>query len=162
MPQLQFADFVPQLVWLAITFIALYLFLARVVLPRIGTVLEERRDRISRDLDEAEKLKAETENAIAAYEQAMAEARAKAHAIAQETRDKLHAEIEHERAEVDKKIMAKTAEAEERIAASKAEAMKQVNEIAGTTAQALVQELIGKTADEGDVSQAVSKALSAE
>jgi F-type H+-transporting ATPase subunit b len=42
-----------QLLWLAITFGLFYLFMSKVVLPRIGGVLEVRRDRIAQDLDEA-------------------------------------------------------------------------------------------------------------
>ena len=48
LPQLNPADFAPQLIWLAITFTVLYFILARVALPRIGEVIEERRDRVQR------------------------------------------------------------------------------------------------------------------
>ena len=89
LPQLNVADFAPQLIWLALTFGLLYLIMSRVALPRIGEVIEERSQRIQRDLDEAERLKGETEKALGAYEQALAEARAKAQGIAKETRDKL-------------------------------------------------------------------------
>ncbi len=159
MPQLEITDFAPQLIWLAICFIALYIFLARVALPRIATVIEERSDRISRDLDEAERIKAQTEKAIASYEQALAEARAKAHAIAQETRDKLNAEIERERAEVDKKISEKTAEAEARIMASKTEALSQVSDVAEDTVQTLLEELIGATPSKTEIADAVGSTL---
>ncbi len=63
--------FAPQLVWLALTFGLLYLLLKRFALPRVGEVIEERRDRIQRDLEKAEKLKAETAQALATYEQAL-------------------------------------------------------------------------------------------
>ncbi|NND48972.1 MAG: F0F1 ATP synthase subunit B', partial [Rhizobiales bacterium] len=101
MPQLDFSTYIPQLVWLAISFIALYLLMARVALPRIATVIEERRDRIASDLDEAERSKAESEAAVAAYEAALAEARGKAHDNARANREKLNAEIDAERAKVD-------------------------------------------------------------
>ena len=68
LPQLNPADFAPQLIWLAITFAVLYFILARVALPRIGEVIEERRDRVQRDLDSAERFKKETDAALAAYE----------------------------------------------------------------------------------------------
>ena len=94
MPQLDFSSYPPQLIWLAIVFFALYMVLSRLALPSIGGVLEQRRDRIAADLDEAVRLKEESEKALAAYEAALAEAKAKAHAIAQETRDKLNGETE--------------------------------------------------------------------
>jgi len=72
MPQLELHDFAPQLIWLVISFVTLYLIMARVALPRIANVLEERRDRIASDLDKAEQLKRKTDEAIAAYEESLA------------------------------------------------------------------------------------------
>ncbi len=89
MPQLNPLDWAPQLIWLAITFSILYLLMKWVALPRIGSVIEMRRQRIAGDLETAERLRRETQEAIAAYEQALAEAKAKAHAIADEARNKL-------------------------------------------------------------------------
>jgi len=157
MPQLAFGDWAPQLIWLAITFIALYVIMARVAIPRIGMVIEERRDRIASDLDQAESLKRDTEEAIAAYEQALAEARSKAHAIAQEARDVLTAEVDAERAEIDKQLAEKTAEAEARIMASKQSALSHVAEVAYDTAEAIVQELIGGKITKAELKSAVDK-----
>ena len=61
-----------QLLWLAITFGLFYLFLKRVALPRIGGILEVRRDRIAHDLDTAARMKEEADEAVAAYEQELA------------------------------------------------------------------------------------------
>ena len=157
-PPLDPTTFAPQLVWLAITFVALYLIMSRVALPRIGTVIEERRDRIASDLDRAEQIKKDTEEAIASYEQALAEARNRAHAIAQETRDKLGAEVEAERAEVEQQIATKMADAEARILASKEAALAHVNEVAATTAETIVKELIGGKVTKAELNSAVSKA----
>ncbi len=75
MPQLDLATFPPQLIWLAITFVALYLVMAYAGLPRLGGIIERRRARIEGDLDKAQRMKAEAEAVIAAYEKALAEAR---------------------------------------------------------------------------------------
>lgn len=155
MPQLNFADFGPQLIWLAITFIALYLLMARVALPRIGEVIEERRDRIQRDLDEADRLKNETERALASYEKALAEARSKAHGIAQENRDRLNKEVEAERSDVESQIAAKTADAEAQIVKAKEAAMSRVSEVASETAEAILTEVIGLKASADDIKAAV-------
>ena len=88
MPQLNPLDWGPQLVWLLLTFGVLYLLMVYVALPRIGSVIEARAARIAADLATAEKLRRETEEAIAAYEQALAEAKQKAHAIVEEGRAK--------------------------------------------------------------------------
>jgi len=159
MPQLVLHDFLPQLIWLTVSFIALYLIMARVALPRIATVIEERRDRIASDLDQAEQLKQQTEQAIAAYEQALAEARAKALSLAQETRETLAAEVAHEKAQAEKLIGEKTAEAEKRIALAKSDALTYVNEVAGEVAQEIVTQLIGAKATKAEVNQAIAKIM---
>ncbi len=86
MPQLNPLDWAPQLIWLLITFGILYLLMVYVALPRIGAVIDARADRIAKDLAQAETFRRETEEAIAAYEQALAEAKQKAHAIIEEGR----------------------------------------------------------------------------
>jgi F-type H+-transporting ATPase subunit b len=147
--------FVPQLVWLALSFGLLYLLLKRFALPRIGEVIEERRERIQRDLDKAERLKAETEQALASYEQALAEARTKAGAIAKDMRDKLAAEVDQERATVEAQIADKVADAEARIAQSKSRAMASVDDIAADTAGAVVTKLLGGEVSKDEVKRAL-------
>ncbi len=155
LPQLNAPDFAPQLIWLAITFGALYFILSRWSLPRISEVIEERRERIQRDLDEADRLKSETEKALAAYEQELAAARGRASAIARETREKLAAEVEDERARVEGQVNAKLAEAENRIAEMKTAALAQVNQIASDTAGSIVEKLIGAEVSAEDARRAL-------
>ena len=159
MPQLELHDFAPQLIWLVISFVILYIIMSRVALPRIAEVLEERRDRIASDLDKAEQLKQKTDEAIAAYEQSLAEARTHAHAIAQETRDKLSGEVDAEKSQVEKQIADKTTKAEARIAKAKADALTHVNEVAADVADSVVKHLIGAKLTKTELNRAVSKAL---
>ena len=74
-PPFDSTHYASQLLWLAITFGLFYLFMSRVVLPRIGGVIETRRDRIAQDLEQAARLKQDADNAIVAYEQELAQAR---------------------------------------------------------------------------------------
>jgi F-type H+-transporting ATPase subunit b len=143
MPQLKFQDFPPQLIWLAITFIGLYLLMSRWLIPKIGTVLDARTARIEGDIAEAKRLKDETAKALADYEKALADARGKAGALAQADRDRLKAEIDAERAKVESQLASRLAAAEAQIKAEKDTALGQVHDIAGDTVEALVQELLG-------------------
>ena len=154
-PPLDPGTFAPQLIWLALTFGLLYLILKRVVLPRVGEVIEERGDRIKRDLAQAEKLKADTEKALANYEQALGDARAKAGAIAKTMRDKLTAEVDKERAKVEAQIAAKLAEAESRIAETKSKALASVGDIASEVAGVIVARLIGTELTKDEVKRAL-------
>ena len=137
------ASFGGQLLWLAITFAALYFLMSRVALPRIGSILETRRTRIEGDLKEAERLRQETEKAAAAYEAALAEARKNAHGIAEETRAGIKADIDGRRADVEAGLSKRVAEAEARIQADKDAALANVGSIAAETAQALVAKISG-------------------
>lgn len=137
------AVFGGQLLWLAITFGALYVIMSRVALPRIGSILETRRTRIDGDLREAERLRQETEKAAAAYEAALAEARKNAQAIAEETRVGIKADIDGRRADVEAALSKRVAEAEARISADKTAALTNVGAIAAETAQAIVAKISG-------------------
>lgn len=150
-------SFGSQLIWLAITFGVLYYVMSKVALPRIGEILEVRRDRIAGDLAEAERLKRETDEAIAFYEQALAEAKTKAHGIAQEARDRVKADIDARNAAAGEDLAKKMAEAESRIDAMKTEAMAQVGTIAEETASTIVSELAGSV-DAAAISDAVKAA----
>ncbi|MGB6969853.1 MAG: ATP F0F1 synthase subunit B, partial [Methyloceanibacter sp.] len=136
----------------------LYLLMKQVALPKIGSVLEMRRERIAGDLEAAEKFRRETQEAIAAYEQALAEAKAKAHAIAQEARDRLKDEVAAERADLDRDLAAKSAEAETRIDAAKVSALKEVNAVASDTAAEIVRRLIGVAPAAPEIASAVAAA----
>ncbi|RLQ87414.1 F0F1 ATP synthase subunit B [Notoacmeibacter ruber] len=143
-----------QLLWLAITFGLFYLILKSVILPRIAGTLETRRDRIAQDLDQAARMREEANEATTAYEQELAEARAKANKLSNDAQEKAKAEADAERARVEQELDAKLAEAETRIAAIRAEAMQDVGEIAKDTATAIVTAIMG-SADEAKVSNAV-------
>jgi len=151
--------FAPQLVWLLITFVILYVVMARVALPRISDVLATRSQRIDSDLAEAEELRRNAEAAHETYEKALADAKARAHEIAQETRDRLNEETAKMRAETDAKLAEQANEAEERIKAAKDEALTNVREIAGDSATAVVERLIGRKPDSERVEAVVEAVM---
>lgn len=157
-PPFDSSTFPSQLLWLAITFGLFYLFLKKVVLPRIGGILEVRQDRIAQDLGEAARMKEEADAAVAAYEQELADARARANAIGQEARDDAKARAEAERKKVEASLEGRLSEAEARIALIKDAAMRDVGQIAEETAGAIVRQLVGTDADKAAVSAAVKAA----
>ncbi len=155
-PPFDSSTFASQILWLAITFGLFYILMAKVVLPRIGGILETRHQKIAGDLEEANRLKADSEAAGAAYEKSLSEARQKAQAIASETRAALGASVEAKRHAAEAGLATKVAEAEVRIADIKAKALGQVDEIAVDTAEALVSSLIGENVGRDDIAAAVA------
>ncbi len=159
MPQLDISTWPPQLFWLAVTFLALYFVISRVAIPRTGGVIALRKSTIDGDLASAQRLKVETENAVKSYEAALADAKAKANAIATENRNKLNAEIEAERAKLDAALGAKIATAEKKVAASRDQALKEVAQMAADIAGQIVQQLTGAKVTKAAAAAAVPKNL---
>ena len=156
-PPFEAQHYPSQLLWLALSFILLYVLMSRVALPRIGGILAERRRRIAEDLAAAQRFKEQSEAADAAYQKALAEARARAQAIANETRQQQAAEAEATNKRLEAELHEKLAAAEQSIAASRAAAMVNVASIAAETAAAIVERLIGTAPAERDVAAAVGE-----
>jgi F-type H+-transporting ATPase subunit b len=152
-------NFPSQLFWLALTFIALYLLMSRLALPRIASIIEDRRRHIDSDLAQAQQLKASSDAAIAAHEKALNDARGQAQTLASETRTKAAAAAEERRKAVDAKLHLQIAASEKTIAVTRAAAMSQLGAIAEETAGAIVERLMGASPSRQEVSQAVSAAL---
>jgi F-type H+-transporting ATPase subunit b len=151
--------FASQLFWLAICFVFLFVMMWKVALPRIGAIIDNRQKSIDDDLAAAAKFKADSEAAVAAYEKALADARGKAQALANETRDKQAAAAEATRKKLEGELNIKLADAEKTIATTKQAAMANVRTIAADATKAIVERLTGKAPADSAVDAAVSDAL---
>jgi len=155
LPQMCPDSVIPQLSWLAVSFLLLYVLMAKIALPRIGGVIEERRDKIADDLDKAQSFKKSADDALKAYETALAGARARAQAIAKETSDKLRAETDRLKADVDAKLAREASAAEARIGETKKAALANLSKVANEVAGVVVDRLLGETPDPAAIAQAV-------
>lgn len=159
MPQLDASSFSPQLVWLAISFVVLYVLMAKVALPKVAQVLDERQFRIDDNLDSAAKLKAEAETAARAYEKSLTEARAQAQAAVREIADKMAAEAAHRHAELGAKLNQDIASAEAKIAQARDAALANVREMAVAVARQAAGKLAGVEIAEAAAGAAVDSVL---
>lgn len=155
MPQLNFEHWGNQIFWLIVALVAIYFILSRVALPRISAVLAERAGAITNDIAAAEDLKRKAEEAEAAYDKALADARAEANKIVAETRAEIQADLDKATAKADAEIAAKAAEGEKAIADIRANALENIEIVAKDTAEALVASL-GFSADAKAVDKAVT------
>jgi F-type H+-transporting ATPase subunit b len=154
-PPLDSSTFPSQIFWLVVFFALLYGLMSKLVLPRIGSILEARRNRIDGDLARAAALKEETEAALNSYQKALADARNNATDIATKTRESVNADIAKQQHDLDADLAAKAASAEAKIAKSKAKAMEQVNDIAADTAAEIVAALTGAKATKTALAKAM-------
>ena len=151
--------FASQLLWITLAFVALYLLMSRVALPRIGTIIEDRKQRIASDFAEAERLKAESDAASAAYEKSLADARGRAQTLANEARLREAKAAESARKALDAKLNTQIGEAEKTIAARRSAAMTNVRGIAVDAAAAIVERLTGSAPASREVDAAVTDVL---
>jgi F-type H+-transporting ATPase subunit b len=156
-PPFEAQHYPSQLFWLALTFILLYVLMARIALPRIGSIFAERKKRIDDDLAAANRFKEQSEAANAAYQKSLADARARAQAIAAETREQQAAQADATNKKLEAQLNEKLAAAERSIAATRSAAMGNVGGIAADTAAAIVERLIGTAPASGDVRAAVAE-----
>jgi F-type H+-transporting ATPase subunit b len=152
-------SFPSQLFWLVVCFVLLYALMAKWALPRVGKVIENRQKRIADDIAEAGQLKQQSDDALAAYEKALADARARAQAIANQTREAQAAEAEAARKKVEDALAGKLSEAEKSIAVTKQAAMANVRSIAQDAASAIIERLIGSAPSDKAVAEAVADVL---
>ncbi|HTJ01298.1 MAG TPA: F0F1 ATP synthase subunit B' [Methylovirgula sp.] len=154
------ANVAPQLVWLVISFAALYLLMSRLALPRVEGILHDRRSKIQGDVGEAAKKRQAADEAAADYEKTLADAKGRAQALAQQTHAKLAAETDAKRATLEAELSAKIAAGEAEIEALKTKAMASVEQIAQETASAIFEHLTGQKADPKAIAAAVATAKS--
>ena len=152
-------SYASQLIWFAIAFGLLYYVMSRIALPRVAAVMETRSQHISADLAEAERLRAESEAAGAAYEKSLNDARTKAKAIAQEMREGLAAEADTRRKTLEAELHDRLAAAEATIRTRTTEAMQNVRGIAADTAAVIVERLTGQAPDRRTVEAALDRTL---
>jgi F-type H+-transporting ATPase subunit b len=153
-PPFDSANFPSLLIWLVLTFTALYLLMSKFALPRVDGILRDRLAKINSDLHDALAKRAEADKAASEYQKTLAEARAGAQAIAQQTYARLAAETEAKRKAHEADLAAKLGAAEAQIDATKAKAMGSVEEIARETASAIVEHITGKRPDPAAIAAA--------
>ena len=147
MPQLNFHDFAPQVVWLVVTFVVLYLVMSKLAIPTISDTLEKRQGRIQSDLDAAEKASEETRALVTAYEKRLADAREEARRLHREQAEADSAAASARLAELGHTINARIDEAEKRIAGQRAQVVEGLEDMAHDIAAEVYGKVSGQPAD---------------
>lgn len=159
MPQFDPSTFSSQIFWLVVTFALLYWVVAKIAVPRIGEVLDQRARVIQEDLDRALALKGETDQAVQAYEKAMTAARDQAGEHMRAVTNEAKATADARTAELSAAVGKQVADAEARIAKAKEDALASLRGIAADTAKDVVAKLAGLSPSQADLDAAVTAAL---
>ena len=159
MPQLDPAGFVPQLFWLAVSFLVLYVLMKWLAVPQVGRAIEARRRQLDGDLGRASELRTQAEAALAAYEQTLSAARAEAQATLRETSARIAAEAAERQRQLALTLGQQIADAERRIAEGKDQALAEIHGIAVDVGRAVVEKLTGSAPDAAQMAAAVEGTL---
>ena len=143
LPQLDIATWPSQLFWLVVLFGAGYLVMAKIVTPRIGAVLEERRQTVDGDLEKARVASGNAAKIRADYESDLEKARIEAAEFGKQAAMEATKKAEAADAKIAKKLAEKVGSAEAKLADAKTSAMANLNDVAAEAAIAAVASLAG-------------------
>jgi F-type H+-transporting ATPase subunit b len=93
MPQLDPSHYVGQLFWLIITFVIIYFLMERVGVPRLNQIIQKRDETVRGYLDQAARLRDQTEAIKLEYERALRRADDEAHAFLRQAAEEIHASV---------------------------------------------------------------------
>jgi F-type H+-transporting ATPase subunit b len=159
MPQLDVHTFAPQLVWLAIAFLALYFVMSRFAMPAIADTLAKRQTKIQGDLDAAEKANEDTRALVEAYEKRLADAREDARRLTRERGEADSAVATARFNELHDRLAKQIGEAEKRIAAQRDDVMAGLEHMARDIGLDVYAKLAGQPADQGALAGKVTAAI---
>jgi F-type H+-transporting ATPase subunit b len=159
-PQLNPESFASQLFWLTLTFAALYLLISRSALPKIQSVVETRRQRLQADLEAAEALSRQAQEAQTSYETTLAESRLRANALIVEAQAAHDQMAKQEHAALDQTLAKKLAEADKSLREQCTRIERDMAPIAEEAATLIVEKLLGVSPDGARVKKAVKAASS--
>ncbi|MDF3605676.1 F0F1 ATP synthase subunit B' [Paracoccus sp. DMF-8] len=158
LPQLDITTFGNLIFWLLVSLAVIYWALSKIALPRIGGVLSDRQGAITGDLMAAEEFKQKAKDAEAAYDKALADARAEAQKIVAANRAEIQKELDQAIAHADAEIAARAAESEKRIGEIRASAIDDARSVARDVTAELVS-TFGGNVDAALVDQVVDQRL---
>ena len=146
-----------QFFWLSVTFALLFVVMWQLGIKRVGGNIIARKQRIASDLDAAEAHRRSAEKAATEYNAALAAARSRANAMAEENSKLIQAEIDAAKAKADADAKAATDQAKAQVAQLQADAAQHIKTVAGEAAGQIVARLIGVDVSEPDRAIAVDQ-----
>ena len=156
MPQLNPEFWISQIVWLILTFGALYIVLSKVILPKISDNLESRRSQILENIEIAEKQREESEEKVKEFEKIILNSKLEAKNLFNEARQKVLEDVDKKRSELEKSIEAEIVSAEKEIQSLNSNSLENIRKIATDTSSDLISQLIGQEVDKKTISSIVN------
>ena len=155
MPQLNPEFWISQIFWLTLTFGVLYIFLSKLILPKISANLELRKSQIQENVEAAEKQRENSESKLKEYDDIILKSKLEAKNIFKNAREKVIKDINFKKETLDKQIDVEIKKAEQEINLLRKSAPEKINKIAIETSSELVKKLIGADINNSSISAIV-------
>ena len=155
MPQLNPEFWLSQIFWLTLTFGILYVFLSKIILPKISANLESRKSEIQENIEAAENQRHKSESKLLEYNKILSKSKLEAKNIFKDAREKAMQDINSKKEVLNNQIDDEIKKAEQEIVLLKKTAPEKINKIAIDTSSELVQKLIGDDVNNSSISAIV-------
>ena len=160
MPQLNPEFFVSQLFWLVVTFSFLLLFLWKVSLPRIGSVLDKRENKINNDIETAKQLQIEAEKIQDQIEQKLHDFKEQNISLIKSSTVNLQNKDSKELSKLDNELNKKIEKSAKVIENNKKESLKQIYEQIHEITKLILSKLSSVQINDQEIKESVANAQS--
>ncbi len=160
MPQLDPEFFVSQLFWLVATFSFLLLFLWKVSLPRIGSVLEKRENKINNDIETAKQLQIEAEKIQDQIEQKLHDSKEQNISLIKNSTVDLQNKASEELLKLDNELNKKIEKSAKVIENNKKESLKKIYEQIHEITKLTLSKLSSVQINDKEIKESVANARS--
>jgi F-type H+-transporting ATPase subunit b len=155
MPQLNPEFWLSQIFWLTLTFGILYVFLSKIILPKISANLESRKSEIQENIEAAENQRHKSESKLLEYNKMLSKSKLEAKNIFKNAREKAMKDINSKKEVLDNQINDEIKKAEQEIVLLRKTAPEKINKIAIDASSELVKKLIGADVNNSSISAIV-------
>lgn len=148
LPQLDATTFPSQIFWMIVIFAIMYFFFAKKSLPEISTTIENRAERITSDLDSAERLKEEVASVQKSYEESLTGARDESSAMYTQIEHDIKAKTEKYTADFQEFSAKQVQDLEKSIGDARKKAISEMSDVAAEVAKESAKKIIGVDVDD--------------
>ena len=153
LPQMDISTFPSQLFWLIVTFTALYLFMWKFVIPRLSTTIEERKDKISNDINDAENLNSEASKILENYDDKMNSASLESNEIVSSSKATMNEYLDKLKKDNEIKINAMITESEKKIHQQKQQSEQEIKKATIDTIKSIVSKYVETVPSDYEISK---------
>ena len=159
MPQLDPTYWASQAFWLIIIFSLIYFSISKIFIPKIKNNIDNRENKIRKDLEEASNLKEEADKKFKLYNESIAQAKIEAQKIISESSQKLNEDIQSKKNQIEKEIEKEILNAEKEIQNFKKNSLSKINLISEDVVSNLIKDIFGEEINSSSIKASVAETL---